>query len=44
VSFYSLPQYDKGQVIIKRIPLVAKAEFVSKSNFDEANWEKYTQT
>ena len=37
-------EYDKGQVIIKdEALLVAKAEFVSKSTFDHANWEKYTK-
>jgi cytochrome c oxidase assembly protein subunit 15 len=42
--FAANKEYDKGQVIIKdESLLVAKAEFVSKSNFDEANWEKYTK-
>jgi cytochrome c oxidase assembly protein subunit 15 len=37
-------EYDKGQVIIKdESLLVAKAEFVSKSDFNEADWEQYTK-
>lgn len=37
-------EYDKGQVIIKdESLLVAKADFISKSTFDQANWEKYTK-
>ena len=37
-------EYDKGQVIIKdEALLVAKVDFVSESNFDETNWEKYTK-
>jgi len=42
--FTSGKEYDKGQVIIKEESLlVAKTDFVSTSNFDEANWEKYTK-
>ena len=37
-------EYDKGQVIIKEESLlVAKANFISKSNFESSNWEKYTK-
>ncbi|HJS01680.1 MAG TPA: COX15/CtaA family protein [Flavobacterium sp.] len=37
-------EYDKGQVIIKdESLLVAKTDFVAKSNFDATNWEKYTK-
>ena len=42
--FASGKEYDKGQVIIKEESLlVAKTDFVSTSNFDAANWEKYTK-
>lgn len=37
-------EYDKGQVIIKdEALLVAKADFVAQTNFDHANWDKYTK-
>ena len=37
-------EYDKGQVIIKdEILLVAKTDFISKTDFDASNWEKYTK-
>lgn len=37
-------KYDKGQVIIKEETLlVAKTDFIAKSTFDSANWEKYTK-
>ncbi len=42
--FTAQKKYDKGQVIIKdESLLVAKTGFTSKSNFDAANWEKYTK-
>jgi len=37
-------EYNKGQVIIKdETLLVAKEDFVAKSNFVSSNWEKYTK-
>lgn len=37
-------EYDKGQVIIKdEALLVAKTDFVAQTNFDHANWDKYTK-
>lgn len=37
-------EYDKGQVIIKdEALLVAKADFVAQTNFDQTNWDKYTK-
>jgi cytochrome c oxidase assembly protein subunit 15 len=37
-------EYNKGQVIIKEETLlVAKEDFVAKSNFVTSNWEKYTK-
>lgn len=42
--FTSGREYDKGQVIIKdESLLVAKAAFISKSNFNSTDWEKYTK-
>ena len=42
--FTAQKEYDKGQVIIKdEMILVAKTDFISKTNFDESNWEKYTK-
>ena len=42
--FTAQKEYDKGQVIIKdEMLLVAKTDFISKTNFDESNWEKYTK-
>jgi cytochrome c oxidase assembly protein subunit 15 len=42
--FTAAKEYDKGQVIIKdESLLVAKADFVSKSNFNSTDWEKYTK-
>lgn len=42
--FTPAKQYEKGQVIIKdEALLVAKTDFTSTSNFDAANWEKYTK-
>lgn len=37
-------EYDKGQVIIKdEALLVAKTDFVAQTDFDHANWDKYTK-
>jgi cytochrome c oxidase assembly protein subunit 15 len=37
-------EYDKGQVIIKEESLlVAKTDFIAKTNFEPSNWEKYTK-
>jgi cytochrome c oxidase assembly protein subunit 15 len=42
--FTPAKEYDKGQVIIKdESLLVAKNDFISKSGFDQSNWEKYTK-
>lgn len=42
--FTAAKEYDKGQVIIKdESLLVAKVDFVSKSTFNTADWEKYTK-
>ncbi|MFV8353637.1 COX15/CtaA family protein [Flavobacterium sp. XS2P14] len=42
--FTAQKEYDKGQLIIKdEMLLVAKTDFISKTNFDASNWEKYTK-
>jgi cytochrome c oxidase assembly protein subunit 15 len=42
--FTAAKEYDKGQVIIKdKSLLIAKTDFVSKSNFNTTDWEKYTK-
>lgn len=42
--FTANKEYDEGQVIIKNETLlVAKTDFVSNTEFDTSNWEKYTK-